>query len=180
VVAGERGDIDDVAGARGDHHGSEGADEQVGRAEVGVDEKVPVLGVDFMERLAGAADGGVVDEDVEALVVAGDLLGEARDRVGIGEVAGQDRGLALVGLDSVADLVEAARIAGDEEDMRAEGGEAERDGFANAASGAGDEGDLRVERGHGFYFRCAGGVTDATFSARVQDRRDFRELRARA
>ena len=43
IAAGERGDVDDVAGTRGDHERREGANHQVGPAQVGVEDEVPLV-----------------------------------------------------------------------------------------------------------------------------------------
>ena len=112
-----------------------------------------------MEGLARASDGGVVDEDVAALEVAGDFFAEARYGGCVGEVAREDGGVASFTLDLVADFVQAFGVAGGEEDVGAEGGEAEGGGGADSAGGAGDEGDLRGERGHGSIIdaRCGWG-----------------------
>jgi len=91
--------------------------------------------------------------------VAGDLIAEAGDGGRVGEIAGEDGGLAAGFLNLFADLVEAGGVTGDEEDVGVERGEAEGDGFADSASGAGDEGDLGIESRHIsiFYAKAGGG-----------------------
>jgi hypothetical protein len=80
--------------------------------------------------------------------VASDVFPEARDGGGIGEVAGEDGRLAAGFLDLVSDCTEALLIAGDDQDVRAEGGEAQGDSFADSARGAGDKGNLGFKRRH--------------------------------
>jgi hypothetical protein len=76
------------------------------------------------------------------------LLAEACDGGGIGEVAGVNGGLTAVGDDLVANIVESLGIAGYEQDVGSERGEAEGSGRADAAGGTGDECDLGLEWVH--------------------------------
>ncbi len=78
ALAGERGDVDDVAAAARDHAGNDGAHEQEGRAQVGGEHGVEVFDGHLVQRRADFADAGGVDEDVAAACLI-DARGEGGD-----------------------------------------------------------------------------------------------------
>ena len=113
--AGDGGDVDDGAGPavrlfrRGLQEGEEGGRHEVELRDVGAVDVVPFLegGLLVVEEVLGHffgglgfgglgvdVDAGVVDEDVETLVFAGDLMDEALDVIFGGDVRGDGDDLA--------------------------------------------------------------------------------------
>ena len=100
-----------------------------------------------------APEAGVVDEDVEAAVVA---LGGGEDGfyfIEVGDVAGEGVGFAAGFLDFLLEGFEFGEVAGGEGDFGAGLGEGEGEAAADAFASAGDEGDLILDvegvGGHG-------------------------------
>jgi len=134
-----------VAGLGGDHEGGECADHQVGAAEVGAHQLVPVCGRHLNEGLTDEAYAGVVDEDVAAAVLGLDRVGETSDGELIEEVELGDVGGAAGVLDVLLDLRELRPVAGGQDEGGSHGGELFADGCTDAARGSGDDGDLSFE-----------------------------------
>src|SRR5208282_4276425 len=67
VLAGEGRDVDDVSVTSLDHERREAADAVVHAAQVRVQDAVPIVGRELMERPSHAADAGIVDENVDAV-----------------------------------------------------------------------------------------------------------------
>ena len=138
--------VDDAARAPLAHVRRRLARAQEGRAQVELDDVVPVLELGFPD-VAGGAAAHVVDQDVEPAVRGEHLLEQRLDRRLLGDVGG-DRHRRLVRaagaarLDQPLGLGEAGRIDVDQHQGRAFLGEAQRDGAAQAIGGAGHEGDL--------------------------------------
>ena len=119
---------------------------------VDVHHAVPV-GFGDVDGVVVGAEAGVVDEDVEAAVVA---LGGGEDGfyfVEVGDVAGEGVGFAAGFLDFLLEGFEFGEVAGGEGDFGAGLGEGEGEAAADAFAGAGDEGDLVLDvegvGGHG-------------------------------
>src|SRR5579859_5814857 len=93
VLAGQRRDVDDVSAARLDHQRRKAADAEVNAAQVRVEDEVPVLRRELMQRTRRAADAGVVDQNVDTLEDALDALGHRFHRTQIGDVALNGRSL---------------------------------------------------------------------------------------
>ena len=143
LEAEERGDVDDLAVASGDHVAGGQLRELEGAGEVDLEDALPV----FESYLfgGGAMDGaGVVDEDVDAAEGGDDLTEEVLGAAGAGEVGLEGLRGAACGFDSVGGVVGGAAIA-----VAGYGGsglrEGDGDGGSEAAGGAGDEGYLVVE-----------------------------------
>ena len=104
------------------------------------------------DRAKLAQHACVGDENVEAAEALGERSAQPVDLLAVAEVHGHERrGLSRCALHGVVDLLQAAGGAGDEDEPRALGREAPRDGRADPARGAGDERDPAFEtrRRHG-------------------------------
>ena len=134
-----------MAGLRGDHERCEGADHEVGAAEVGAHQFVPVGGVHISEGLAEEADAGVIDEDVAATVLGFHGVGEGVDGGLVEEIELGNVGGAAGVLDVFLDLRELRLVAGGQDDGGSHGGKLFADGCADAACGSGNDGDLAFE-----------------------------------
>ena len=140
-----RAGVDDVADALRDHDRIDGGDAVDHAADVDVDDAAPVLRR-HVARVAGDEDAGVVEEIVDAAVLRGNVLENARESVRIADVEphrrrrasgkGRDFTLRLLGVDV------------GKEDSPATTHELLSDGQADAGGTAGDDGCLRRE-GHG-------------------------------
>ena len=67
ALAGDRGDVDDVAATPPVHGGQERPAHQVDRPHVGAEDLVPLGRLDVDQRLDRAADPGVVDQQVDVV-----------------------------------------------------------------------------------------------------------------
>lgn len=129
----------------GDEHG----------AHVDVHRAVVVVGRDVLDR-PGQEDAGVVDQDIEAAQVGGGPGHGLADLPGIGRVGGVGVGAPPGGAQFFhqrVGLVSGADVG--QRDVRAVGGQAARDGRADAAACAGDESNFSVECGHGQLHLCS-------------------------
>src|SRR5580692_481481 len=127
-----------------DHERGEDADGVVDAAQVGVEDLLPVVGEQCVQRVFKAADSGVVDQDVETSEGAFDAGGGVFELMKNGDVAGDDFGFAAFVEDGSGGVVESGVGASAEDCGRAEMSEFAGDGGADAASSAGNQCDLAV------------------------------------
>ncbi len=97
------------------------------------------------ERREAPENGGIADQHVEPAEALVEGRPERIDPLAVGQVEGDERGLAAALPDRVVDLLERLAGAGDEQHMRALPGKGERNGAADAARGPGDERDAVLE-----------------------------------
>ena len=140
---GDGADVDDFAGAAGDHVG-EGELAEVHEAfDVDGLHAVPVGFGGFEEEAAGV-DAGVVDEGVD-VAVAGDGGVDSGFTIGtVGDVALEGVGGAAGGIDMSGFGLGSGFVDIEDVDVGAVLGEEFGDARADAESGAGDEGDVVV------------------------------------
>ena len=132
----ERGDVDDLARALGQHVATGRLAEEEGGLEVGVDHRVPIL-LGKVDAVGAADDAGIIDEDVEAAELLQRLVDHALHRFDGGEVGGDDLRLAAERADLLHRFL--GGRAADGGDVGAGGGERQRDRLADAGIGAGDD-----------------------------------------
>ena len=139
-----------LAGRRLAQQRVEGADESPIGGEVHVENALEQIGIEMAERAERAQYAGIAYQDIEP---AEALVKRRRHMVELAEIGEverhQGRG-AAVAADRVVGLFKAADRAGDQDQMRAFGGEATRDRGADAARGAGHEGDAPRQPTGGF------------------------------
>jgi len=134
-----------VSGAALDHEGSKGADHEEGAAKVDGHEAVPVLERYLVQGRAHLADASVIDEDIAALVLLPDGLGEGFDLRGLGEIEGKNGGVLACGMQLLGQSLEVFAMAGAEYYMRAQGSEPAGDGAADSSAGSGNDCYLIVQ-----------------------------------
>ena len=106
-LARDRGEVDHVTVAAGDHGRQERPTDQVDPPNVDREDLVPLLGVDLGQRSDRSGDAGVVDHDGNLGI--GQRVGQGGDRSRVGDVADPPgRPFAQFGRDVVA----AARVGG--------------------------------------------------------------------
>ncbi len=126
---GQRRDVDDPRRRALPHEGEEQVGEQEGRQVVHLEaELVAVLADEALVR--SRPDARVVDQHVQAVVVAQDRLGELAHLGEGGEVGPVEAGAPSVALDLPHDLVAALDAASVHDHVPPVGGEAVRDGAA--------------------------------------------------
>ena len=119
----------------------------------------------MLDRGQRAEHRGVEHEDVERLPALGDGRRQLGDRFAVGEVERGDGRGAAGGVDAVVDRFERAGGAGDQDDMRAGGGQRFGGRRADPAAGAGDERQLA---GEGL---VDSSLRDAAYRLATRDRR---------
>jgi hypothetical protein len=124
-------EIDDPAPAALGHALREGLAEQVHGGDVHVVHGPPLVEPGGLQA-APAADGAVVDQDVHGDAARQQALSGARDGGGVAEVEGADAGRPAGRGDLAGDVQELGLVAGGQDQLGAGGGEAERDGAAEA------------------------------------------------
>ncbi len=92
--------------------------------------------------------GGAGNEPVEASEPAVDAGAQAIDRIAVGEVHGQQRGLPAHFAHPIVGLLEAALGAGQQYEMGAFAREQRRHRGSEPSAGAGDQDDVVGERAH--------------------------------
>ena len=148
ALAGDGCHVDD-GGAAG-HALGRGAHAAHGALLVGLDDAVEVLvgvAVDGLE--AGLEHARVVDQDVDLAVLLDRGGHQVLGVLGLGDVRGDDVGLAAGLGDLGGDLLERGGATGAHDDLGALRGEELGDGGADAGVCAGDDGDLVCETVHG-------------------------------
>ena len=133
----DRGNVDDFAGAFGQHVPAGELGEAEDAGEVDVDNRIPV----FFGVVGGgraADDAGVVDEDVDGAEVLDGFINKARADGGIAHIACQGNGFrAGFGDKFLGGPGDAGRAV--HGDLGAGLGQGDRDPCAEAARGSGDE-----------------------------------------
>jgi len=142
VFSGEGRDVDDVSGIGPNHERGESPDGVIDAAQVGVEDAIPVVGQENMQRLLEAADAGVVDQDVEAAECAVHAGGDVFELVQDGDVAGDYFGFSAGVENGHGGSVEGGLGAAAEHSGGAELGQLTGDGGANTAACPGDDSDL--------------------------------------
>ncbi len=141
-----RGHGDDAAGcAVGGHVLGDALGQEEDRVDVDLHDPAPALRGDLVAALQGGG-AGVVDEDVEGPEVGADGIGEAGELFRAREVLLVCVAAAAEGADLSGGLLDplgAGEI--DEDEVRPGGGEAGREGTAEAAGRAGDQGGASGE-----------------------------------
>lgn len=156
LKGGGGGDVEDAAGALGDH----GGEEEFGQRGEGVDVEVEhvefFLEVGFEEK-AEVAVACIVDEDVHMDAGRLEFVVDFLRGLGQGEVFDEDAGVGVVfGFQLGGEVLEGLFAAGDEDEVEAVGGEQFGEFEADAAGCAGDEGGLGC--GHGGYLPYEMGI----------------------
>src|SRR5581483_7760259 len=128
---------DPAAAAALDQVRGKGAADEVGAAQVRVDDEVEVLDR-LLERRPRPVQAGRGDADRDVVAV-GEPRGEAGDVPLGADVAGADVRLAAGGPDLAGDRLELLRRAREERHTRAGLGERERRGAPEPAAAAGDD-----------------------------------------
>ncbi len=103
---------------------------------------VPGVGRKILKRALRTPDSGVVDEDVEPMEGALNMLRQRFHRAQIGDIAFDDGALVAAVLNGRCGMFECGARASAENGVRTQRGELAGDGRANAATGAGDDRDL--------------------------------------
>src|SRR5258708_37825593 len=87
VLSGQGRDVDDVSATCLDHERRQAADAVVDTAQVRVQDALPILAGQLVERASRARDAGIVDENVYPMESALDVLGERLYRVQVRDIA---------------------------------------------------------------------------------------------
>ena len=131
------------------------------RGQMAVQDGVPLLVGHFLDDVVPGV-AGIVHDDVEALVGLHRGCDEPVREIGGGDVADAGDSLAAQGLDLGDGLQGRRLVQVVDHDAGAFGGELQRNGPANAASGSGDQRDLAVKfGGHEMTF-CKRGSLNGT------------------
>src|SRR6185312_1122530 len=147
-MRGDRGEIHDAAPAAAAHSRQSGLRDEEAGLEVRVDDVVPIIFGDGIDRLR-VGDAGVVDEDVDGAQLGFDGADELRDLSGDGDIGldgdGAASELADFGGDSFGFCSAVNEVDGN---IGSGGGESQCNAAADATAGAGDESDAADKRGH--------------------------------
>jgi len=131
-VGSRRGHVDDLSAPAREHVWQKGAGGGEG-GEIGQLDHRSRFSRLCLDCRQPAACAGIVDENVGNADGAPHRLAESRDRVQVGEVAGEDVRLPAAGGDLGGDRRQPFGGAGDEDNPRALGGESSRRRLANPA-----------------------------------------------
>jgi hypothetical protein len=123
--AGQRADIDDLAGFPGDHALGGLAPDHEGRGQVGVDHALPIGGGELDHRLA-ELDAGIVDEDVDRDAGGVEAFESAQHRCLVRDVEGGGLGLMPGGAELGDSFRDADGIGAVDQDAGAGNGQALR------------------------------------------------------
>ena len=136
-------DVDDDAAVAGrDHVLEHFAGGQHAAGEVHPDDLVPFVELEIPHVGGGAADAGVVDEDVDAAEGVDGLLHGVDDVLLFEDVHGDGESLAPHGFELLDGRVQVLLVTGGQADDGPFFHEALGDGLADARAAAGDEGHL--------------------------------------
>src|SRR5262249_47622637 len=131
-------DVDDAAGAAGGHVRPDATAHVPGAVEVQIDDGPPSTVADVTGP-AGELPAGVVDQAVDRPEALERLLYQGVDLFRFADVRRHRQAWRPEGRDLRCRRLEVLRFAAGNDDIRAEAGERQRDGFADAAAAAGDQ-----------------------------------------
>ena len=145
AVGGTGGDEDGAAGVGGAEQRIETADQTPVGGEVDGQRPFPHPGVDVAHRRQGAQRTGVSDQDVEAAMAPVDRGAHLVGLLEVGQIGGDQGGLAARGADLVVQFLERSPGAGGENEVRALGRVAPGHRRTDAARRPGHQGDAAIQ-----------------------------------